>query len=169
MLSSIIFVIFYLLLDFNFVLFLQKKVKEVFNMFENDFFEKWLETQSKICMEKISKGKNLSFEEMIILVLKAQSNHFLHLDTDLRVEINDLRLDMDKRFEQVDKRFEQVDKRFEQVDKRFEQVDKRFEQVDKRFEQFERRFDKLQTVMMWGFGLMFTGIILPVVLDFIRK
>jgi prefoldin subunit 5 len=65
---------------------------------------------------------------------------------------------IDKRFEQIDKRFEQIDKRFEQIDKRFEQIDKRFEQVDKRFEQVERRIERLENIMMWGFGLLFTGM-----------
>lgn len=51
----------------------------------------------------------------MILMLKAQTNHFAHLDVDLRNEMKALREDMDKRFEQVDKRFEQVDKRFEQL------------------------------------------------------
>jgi len=63
----------------------------------------------------------------IVLVLKAQTNHFVHLDQDLRTEMVDLRKDMDKRFEQVDKRFEQVDKRFEQVDKRFDAITMRMD------------------------------------------
>ena len=86
--------------------------------------------------------------------------------TDLREDMNrrfeevDKRFEgIDKRFEQVDKRFEQVDKRFEQVDKRFEQVDKRFEQVDKRFEQVARRIERLENVMLWGFGLLFTSMV----------
>ena len=42
---------------------------------------------------------------MIVLVLKAQANHFMHLDSDLRGEMKALRKDMDRRFEAVDKRF----------------------------------------------------------------
>ena len=52
--------------------------------------------------------KQISTEEMMILVLKAQSNHFSHLDQDLRQDMLDLRRDMDSRFEQVDKRFDRV-------------------------------------------------------------
>jgi uncharacterized protein YhaN len=84
---------------------------------------------------------------MIILVLKAQTNHFAHLDQDLRQELIQLRLDMDKRFEENRK---EMDKRFEQVDKRFEQVDKRFEQVDKRFDEIIRRMDRF---MFWSLGI----------------
>jgi uncharacterized protein YhaN len=76
---------------------------------------------------------------MMILMLKAQTNHFAHLDIDLRSEMKALREDMDKRFEQVDKRFEQVDKRFEQM-----QVE-----TAKRFDQLTSRMDHF---MIWSFA-----------------
>ena len=50
---------------------------------------------------------------MMILMLKAQTNHFAHLDIDLRSEMKALREDMDKRFEQVDKRFDQLTSRMD--------------------------------------------------------
>ncbi len=141
-------------------------------MFDDKFFEDWLANQAQKVMEKVANGEGIAPEQMMILMLKAQTNHFAHLDVDLRNEMVLLREDMDARFEQaklesarqfeqVDKRleqfdkrfeqaklesarqFEQVDKRLEQFDKRFEQVDKRFEQVDKRFEQFDKRFELL--------------------------
>jgi len=59
----------------------------------------------------------------------------------------------------VEANVEQIVKRFEQIDKRFEQVDRRFEQVDKRFEQVDGRIGRLESVMMWGFGLLFTTMI----------
>jgi hypothetical protein len=45
------------------------------------------------------------------------------------------------------------------VETKIEQIDKRFEQVDKRFAQVERRIERLENVMMWGFGLLFTTMI----------
>jgi len=91
---------------------------------------------------------------------------FTQKDRELLIELKIRMGEIDKRFEQIDKRFEQIDKRFEQVDKRFEQVDRRFEQADKRFEQadkrsdgIERRLERLETVMMWGFGLLFTSMV----------
>lgn len=133
-------------------------------MFDDKFFDDWLDSQAQKVMEKVANGEGIAPEQMMILMLKAQTNHFAHLDVDLRNEMILLREDMDKRFEQVDKRFEQMQqetaKRFEQVDKRFEQVDKRFEQVDKRFEQMQqetaRRFDQLTSridhFMIWSFA-----------------
>ncbi|PPD49448.1 MAG: hypothetical protein CTY13_03445 [Methylobacter sp.] len=107
---------------------------------------------------------------MMVLVLKAQTNHFAHLDIELREEIQGLREDMDKRFdlmrEEMDKRFdlmrEEMSKRFEQVDKRFEQVDKRFEQAEKRFEALTIRIDRF---MIWSFAttLSVGGIVIAAI------
>ena len=111
-------------------------------MFNDKIFDEWLDKKAYQIIEALAEGRALSSEEMMILILKAQTNHFNHLDVDLREDMKLLREDMDKRFEQVDKRFEQVDKRFEQVDKRFEQVDKRFDAITTRMDRF----------MIWSFA-----------------
>jgi ABC-type thiamine transport system ATPase subunit len=89
-------------------------------MFDDKLFDKWLDDQSQSIFNRLAGGESLRPEEMIILVLKAQTNHFAHLDQDLRQEMIQLRSDMDKRFEQVDKRFEQVDKRFDEIIRRMD-------------------------------------------------
>ena len=135
-------------------------------MFDDKFFEDWLDNQAQKVMEQVANGQSIASDQMMILMLKAQTNHFAHLDIDLRNEMKTLREDMDKRFEQVDKRFEQVDKRFEQMQvetaKRFEQVDKRFEQVDKRFDQLTSRMDHF---MIWSFATTLTvgGIVIAAI------
>ena len=115
-------------------------------MFDDKFFDDWLESQAQKVMEKVAGGEGIAPEQMMILMLKAQTNNFAHLDVDLRNEMVLLRGDMGMRFEQVEKRFEQIDKRFEQVDKRFEQM-----QVEtaKRFEQLTSRIDHF---MIWSFA-----------------
>jgi len=75
------------------------------------------------------------------------------------LEDRDRLIRVEAKVEQIDKRLDQVDKRFEQIDKRFEQVDKRFEQIDKRFEMVDSRIGRLESVMMWGFGLLFTTMV----------
>lgn len=137
-------------------------------MFDDDLFDDWLTTEAQRVMQKITGGEGVKPEEVILLVLKAQTNHFAHPDEDLRGDMKAMdqrlsaemlawRQDMDKRFEQVDKRLEQVDKRLEQADRHFEQIDKRFEQVDKRFEQVDKRFGQMVTrpdhFMFWSPGL----------------
>jgi uncharacterized protein YhaN len=139
-------------------------------MFDDKFFDDWLDSQAQKVMEQVASGQSISSDQMMILMLKAQTNHFAHLDVDLRSEMKALREDMDKRFEQMQvetvKRFEQVDKRFEQVDKRFEQMQvetaKRFEQVDKRFDQLASRMDHF---MIWSFATTLTvgGIVIAAI------
>ncbi len=89
-------------------------------MFDDKFFDDWLDNQAQKVMEKVGDGQAIAPEQMMILMLKAQTNHFAHLDVDLRNEMLALRKDMDSRFEQVEKRFEQVDKRFEQLTSRID-------------------------------------------------
>ena len=89
-------------------------------MFDDKFFDDWLDSQAQKVMEKVASGEGIAPEQMMIVMLKSQTNHFAHLDVDLRNERILIREDMDKRFEQVDKRFEQVDKRFEQLTSRID-------------------------------------------------
>ena len=132
-------------------------------MFDDKFFDDWLDSQAQKVMEQVASGQSISSDQMMILMLKAQTNHFAHLDVDLRSEMKALREDMDKRFEQMQvetvKRFEQVDKRFEQM-----QVEtaKRFEQVDKRFDQLASRMDHF---MIWSFATTLTvgGIVIAAI------
>ena len=132
-------------------------------MFDDKFFDNWLDTQAQKVMEQVASGQSISSDQMMILMLKAQTNHFAHLDIDLRSEMHALREDMDKRFEQMQvetvKRFEQVDKRFEQM--QIEAV-KRFEQVDKRFDQLTSRMDYF---MIWSFATTLTvgGIVIAAI------
>jgi len=92
-------------------------------MFDDELFEDWLDKKTKAIFSKLGE-EAISSDEMILLVLKAQTNHFEHLDTDLRTEMAALnkelreelillRKDMDKRFEQVDKRFEVLTSRID--------------------------------------------------------
>ena len=108
-------------------------------MFDDKFFDDWLDNQAQKVMEKVASGEGIAPEQMMILMLKAQTNHFTHLDVDLRNEMITLRQDMDKRFEQVDRRFEQVDKRFEQMQ---QETAKRFDQLTSRIDHF----------MIWSFA-----------------
>ena len=121
-------------------------------MFDDKFFDDWLDTQAQKVMEQVASGQSISSDQMMILMLKAQTNHFAHLDIDLRSEMKALREDMDKRFEQVDKRFEQVDKRFEQM-----QVE-----TAKRFDQLTSRMDHF---MIWSFATTLTvgGIVIATI------
>ena len=116
-------------------------------MFDDKFFDDWLDSQAQKVMEKVASGEGIAPEQMMVLMLKAQTNHFAHLDVDLRNEMVLLREDMDKRFEQVDKRFEQVDKRFEQ-----------------QHQEVMRLHHEIKLLMRWSFGTLLAigGLIVAV-------
>jgi len=118
-------------------------------MFDDQLFEDWLDKKTKAIFSKLGE-EAISSDEMILLVLKAQTNHFEHLDKDLRTEMaalnKELREEMILLRKDMDKRFEQVDKRFEQVNSRFEQIDKRFEVLTSRIDHF----------MIWSFATTLT-------------
>lgn len=67
-------------------------------MFDDSVFEEWLDKRAIEVFSRLGTNEPIKPEEMIILVLKAQANHFMHLDQDLRSEMKALRKDMDKRF-----------------------------------------------------------------------
>jgi ElaB/YqjD/DUF883 family membrane-anchored ribosome-binding protein len=125
-------------------------------------------------MEKVASGEGIAPEQMMILMLKAQTNHFAHLDVDLRSDMQNLDSRLSSEMQKMNERLsgemrelrEDMDKRFEQVDKRFEQMHtetaKRFEQVDKRFEQRTSRIDHF---MIWSFATTISvgGIIIAAI------
>lgn len=111
-------------------------------MFDDDLFEEWLDKKTKAIFLKLGE-ETVTSDEMILLVLKAQTNHFEHLDKDLRTEMAALNKELREEMILLRK---DMDKRFEQVDKRFEQVDKRFEVLTSRIDHF----------MVWSFGTTLT-------------
>ena len=75
-------------------------------MFDDKFFDDWLDSQAQKVMEQVASGQSISSDQMMILMLKAQTNHFAHLAIDLRSEMKALREDMDKRFELLTSRID---------------------------------------------------------------
>ena len=60
------------------------------SVFGNEIFDSWLEQKSQEILNKVNKEK-ITTEEMIILMLKALTNHFYHMDQDLRKDLRGLR------------------------------------------------------------------------------
>ena len=121
-------------------------------MFDNDFFEKWLDKQAEAAQEKITSQESLSQNDMLVLVLKAQTNHIHHLGKNLHEEIVNLRQDMDRRFEQMEKRFEESDRRFEQMQEQSQR-------------QFQLTIARTDSLMRWSIGttLVVGGLIIAAI------
>lgn len=80
-------------------------------VFNNEIFDSWLNKKSDEILSKVDRER-ISTEEMIVLVLKAQTNHFHHMDVDMRDQ-----------FEKIDQRFEKMDIRLDRLDQK---IDNRF-------------------------------------------
>ncbi|RPJ78380.1 MAG: hypothetical protein EHM20_04060, partial [Alphaproteobacteria bacterium] len=101
-------------------------------MFNNQIFESWLDKKSDEILSKVDREK-ISTEEMIVLILKAQTNHFFHIDQEVKEQINtvNFRIDLlDKRIDGLDKRIDGLDKRIDSLDHRVERLDHK---IDNRF------------------------------------
>ncbi|MEY3281497.1 MAG: hypothetical protein RL674_1482 [Pseudomonadota bacterium] len=132
-------------------------------MFDDKFFDDWLDGQAQKVMEKVASGEGIAPEQMMILMLKAQTNHFAHLDVDLRSDMQNLDARLSSEMLKMNERLSSEMRELrEDMDKRFEQVDKRFEQVDKRFEQLTSRIDHF---MIWSFATTISvgGIIIAAI------
>lgn len=72
-------------------------------VFDNLVFDSWLTKKSDEILSKVDREK-ITTEEMLTLILKAQTNHFHHMDVEFRNEFNKI----SKEFEKVDNRFEKM-------------------------------------------------------------
>lgn len=67
-------------------------------MFENQFFDKWLEKKSNEILSKVDKDVTTT-EEMLILSLKTQTGHLQNMEHEFNEE-----------FKKIDKRFDNLQK-----------------------------------------------------------
>ncbi|NOT79567.1 MAG: hypothetical protein HOP07_11295 [Bacteriovoracaceae bacterium] len=133
-------------------------------MFNNEIFDSWLNKKSDEILSKVDRER-ISTEEMIILVLKAQTNHFHHMDEDMKKGLHEVNAKIDRKFEATDGKFEAIDQRFESIDQRFESINRKFEAIDRKFEAIDRKFEgvdqkfekmehKIDNRFMWTIGIM---------------
>ncbi len=59
-------------------------------VFGNEIFDQWLNQKTKEILTKVENEK-MSNEDMMILCLKAQVNHFHHMDIEFREEFREVR------------------------------------------------------------------------------
>lgn len=62
-------------------------------VFDNQVFDSWLTAKSQEILSKVDRER-ITTEEMLVLILKAQTNHFHHMDEEFRGE-----------FKKIDDRF----------------------------------------------------------------
>jgi len=70
-------------------------------MYKDDVFDIWLHDEATKILDKF------------ILALQAQTNHFYHLDQEIRNDIKELRIEEGKKWDAQDKQWEAQDKKWD--------------------------------------------------------
>lgn len=64
-------------------------------VFDNQVLDSWLSAKSQEILSKVDRER-ITTEEMVILILKAQTNHFHHVDIDNKEEFRKLNRNIEK-------------------------------------------------------------------------
>lgn len=121
-------------------------------VFDNEAFDVWLSVKSQEILSKVDR-ETITTEEMIILVLKAQTNHFHHMDQDFRGE-----------FGRVNNQFEEVQEQFKEIKNEFKEVRS---EIKDQSREMNDRFDRMNRFLMWQGGVimaLFSGLYLKLFL-----
>lgn len=84
-------------------------------VFNNQIFENWLDKKSDEILSKVDRQK-ITTEEMIVLILKAQTNHFDHMDLEIKSELQNVDQKIEKTNNDLGSRIYIIDKK---IDSRF--------------------------------------------------
>jgi hypothetical protein len=116
-------------------------------VFNNVSFDSWLNNKSDEILLK-GQSQGISNEEMLILILKANTTHFHHMDVESRQEFRKI----DQRFEKLES---QVDKLQGKMDARFKDMEVK---IDTRFRDMEvkmdDKFQKIWSFQKWQAGML---------------
>lgn len=91
-------------------------------MFKDDIFEEWLDSESKTVLEKFKNNEPLTIEDKMILTLKAQTNHFYHLDEDIRKDIKEFRDEQNKKWDEQNKKWEEQNRKWDDNTKNIQKI-----------------------------------------------
>lgn len=138
-------------------------------VFGNEYLDQWLTQRSEEILSKVTK-ENISTEEMLVLMLKAQTNHFHHVDQEFRGEFKSVR----EEFKFVHREFESVRCEIKEIRDDVQEIRGEIKEIRGEInslreevkgdikevrEEFKGRFDDLKTDMKWAVGLLFTALL----------
>ncbi len=131
-------------------------------MFQDDIFDEWLDNESQQVLGKFKSNEKLSIEDKMILTLKAQTNHFHHLDEDIRKDIAKINKDIAKLDSRTMTAIAELDNKTmtaiselrKDSDKKFEQTDKRFEQMSQEIKHIYQAINSQTWKMIGAIGLI---------------
>lgn len=62
-------------------------------VFNNQIFDGWLNNKADEILSKVNR-ETITTEEMIVLILKAQTNHFYHMDQETKSDLSNMRTEI---------------------------------------------------------------------------
>lgn len=121
-------------------------------VFNNQPFDSWLNKKSDDILSKVDR-EMITTEEMIILVLKAQTNHFYHTDIDLKKGLGEVDRKIESTSSNLEEKIKSLDHKIDtgliHLEEKFVFLDKKIDQLDykteKRFERVEIQIDSLKS------------------------
>ncbi|MGZ3787597.1 MAG: hypothetical protein ACXVLQ_03700 [Bacteriovorax sp.] len=136
-------------------------------MFNNQIFDSWLNRKADEILSKVNR-ETITTEEMIVLILKAQTNHFHHMDEEMKSDMNGIHSEM-KKFEiHVQEEFQEIRSEMKEfkaeVQEEFQEIRSEMKEFKAEVkDEFKRIDSKLDSRFMWSMGItvtMFLGLYL---------
>lgn len=118
-------------------------------VFNNQIFDSWLNHKADEILSKVNR-ETITTEEMIVLILKAQTNHFYHMDQETKEDMTNLRSEMHQL----------------KIEMKEFKTEMRQDMAEFKTEMKEE-FKKVDTKFMWSTGItvtMFLGLYLKLFL-----
>ncbi len=129
-------------------------------VFNNEIFDSWLNKKADEILSKVNR-EMITTEEMIVLILKAQTNHFSHMDHDLKLAIQ-------KSHDEIGLIREDNEKLENSLRGDMTKMEAGIRSdMDLRFNIVDKRFDRVYTLLQWSMGIMtalFGGVYLKLFL-----
>lgn len=124
-------------------------------MFQDDIFDDWLDSESKSVLNKFKTNELLTIEDKMILTLKAQTNHFHHLDQDIRQDISNLDNKTMKAISELDnKTMKAITGLEENNNKRFEQLNIEIKNINIEIKNIYKAINNQTWKMLGAIGLI---------------
>ena len=99
-------------------------------MFKDDIFDQWLDEEAHRVLGKLkSDDTKLTIEDKMILTLKAQTNHFYHLDIELCGKIDDFQKDQNKKWDDQNKKWDDQNKKWDEQNKKWDENQKELQNL----------------------------------------
>ena len=140
-------------------------------VFNNQIFDSWLNHKADEILSKVNREK-ITTEEMIVLILKAQTNHFHHMDEEMKNDMNGLRSEMKEFKTGMSEDMHNLRSEMKEFKTGMSEDMHNLRSEMKEFktdvkDEFKRIDSKLDTRFMWSMGItvtMFLGLYLKLFL-----